>query len=128
MDGVEMEELYDYIKENWKSIKEQIEQRKYKPQPVRRVEIPKPNGGIRKLGLPMIIWKQWKLPSKRQWGLQKLGVGKDLARLTAYCGDRYYWVVTKTCVVRAISKEKLAQAGLVSLLDNYTERHALKFS
>ena len=34
-------------------------------------------------------------------GLQKLGIGKDLARLTAYCGDRYYWVVTKTCVVRA---------------------------
>ena len=78
--------------------------------------------------LRMIIWKQWKVPSKRQWGLQKLGVGKDLARVTAYCGDRYYWVVTKTCVVRAISKEKLAQAGLVSLLDYYTERHALKFN
>ena len=78
--------------------------------------------------LRMIIWKQWKVPSKRQWGLQKLGVGKDLARLTAYCGNRYYWVVTKTCVVRAISKEKLAQAGLVILLDYYTKQHALKFS
>ena len=76
----------------------------------------------------MIIWKQWKVPSKRQWGLQKLGVDKDLARLTSYCGDRYYWVVTKTCVVRAISKEKLARKGLVSLADYYRERHALKFS
>ena len=46
VDGVEIEELYGYIKENWKSIKEQIEQRQYKPQPVRRVEIPKPNGGV----------------------------------------------------------------------------------
>ena len=76
--------------------------------------------------LRVIIWKQWKEPSKRQWGLQKLGIGKDLARLTAYCGDRYYWVVTKTCVGRAISKEVLARAGLVSCLDYYNERHALK--
>ena len=76
--------------------------------------------------LRVIIWKQWKVPSKRQWGLQKLGIGKDLARLTSYCGERYQWVVTKTCVVRAISKEKLTQAGLVSCLDYYLERHALK--
>ena len=76
--------------------------------------------------LRVIIWKQWKVPSKRQWGLQKLGIGKDLARLTAYCGDRYYWVVTKTCVVRAISKDVLARAGLISCLDYYNERHALK--
>ncbi len=76
--------------------------------------------------LRVIIWKQWKVPKKRQWGLQKLGIGKDLARVTAYCGDRYQWVVTKTCVVRAISKEKLSQAGLVSCYDYYLERHALK--
>ena len=76
--------------------------------------------------LRVIIWKQWKVPTKRQWGLQKLGIGKDLARLTAYCDNRYQWVVTKTCVVRAISKEKLSQAGLVSCYDYYMERHALK--
>jgi hypothetical protein len=75
-----------------------------------------------------IIWKQWKVPSKRQWGLQKLGVSKDLARLTSYCGDRYQWVVTKTCVTRAISKEVLGRAGLISCLDYYNERHALKLS
>lgn len=76
--------------------------------------------------LRVIIWKQWKVPSKRQWGLQKLGIGEDLARVTAYCGNRYQWIVTKTCVVRAISKEKLSQAGLVSCYDYYMERHALK--
>ena len=74
----------------------------------------------------IIIWKQWKVPKKRQWGLEKLGIGKDLAKLTAYCGDRYYWVATKTCVSRAISKEVLERAGLVSCLDYYNERHALK--
>ena len=76
--------------------------------------------------LRVIIWKQWKVPKKRQWGLQKLGVSKDLARLTSYCGDRYQWVTTKTCVVRAISKEVLAKAGLISCLDYYNECHALK--
>lgn len=76
--------------------------------------------------LRIIIWKQWKVTKKRQWGLQKLGIGKDLARVTAYCGDRYYWIATKTCVVRAISKPVLAKAGLISCLDYYNERHALK--
>ena len=76
--------------------------------------------------LRVIIWKQWKVPKKRQWGLQKLGIGKDLARQTSYMGDHYQWIGTKTCVVRAISKEKLKQAGLVSCYDYYMERHALK--
>ena len=76
--------------------------------------------------LRIIIWKQWKVPSKRQWGLQKLGIPKDRARVTAYAGDRYQWVATKTCVSRAISKEILAKAGLASCYDYYMERHALK--
>ncbi len=59
-------------------------------------------------------------------GTQKLGIGKDLTRLTAYCGNRYCWVITKTCVVKAISKEVLAKAGLVSCLDYYNERYTLK--
>jgi group II intron reverse transcriptase/maturase len=69
----------------------------------------------------VVIWKQWKVPSKREWGLLKLGIGKDLARLTANCGDRYQWVVRKTCVARAISKEKLTKRGLVSLSDYYLQ-------
>ena len=50
----------------------------------------------------------------------------DIARLTACCGDHYYWVAAKTCVRRAISKEVLRREGLVSGLDYYNERHALK--
>ncbi len=50
-----IEELGDYIKENWDSIREQIRGREYKPQPVRRVEIPKPDGGVRKLGIPTVM-------------------------------------------------------------------------
>lgn len=55
IDDVTVEEVYDYIKENWNSIKEKILKRKYKPQPVLRVEIPKPNGGVRKLGIPTVM-------------------------------------------------------------------------
>ena len=55
VDDVTIEELGDYIKENWDSIREQIRKREYKPQPVRRVEIPKPDGGKRKLGIPTVM-------------------------------------------------------------------------
>lgn len=76
--------------------------------------------------LRKVIWKQWKTPQKRAWGLRKLGVDNDLAKLTSYCGNRYEWVVRKTCVARAISKEILTRRGLVSCLDYYTIRHSLK--
>jgi len=77
--------------------------------------------------LRVVIWKQWKVPSKREWGLKKLGIGKDLARCTAYCGNRYYWVATKTCLSRAVSKAILTRRGLVSCVDYYADRrHTLQ--
>ena len=78
--------------------------------------------------LRIVIWKQRKKPSKRERGLKKLGVSKDLARQTSNMGDHYMWIATKTCVVRAISKEKLTKKGLLSCLDYYLVRHALKVS
>ncbi len=55
VDGVTMDEIDSYSKENWETIKAKIRKRKYRPQPVRRVEIPKPTGGVRNLGIPSII-------------------------------------------------------------------------
>ena len=55
VDGISTDEIQEYLKENWPSIKERIQKRKYKPQPVLRVEIPKPRGGVRKLGIPSVV-------------------------------------------------------------------------
>ena len=55
VDGITTDEVQEYLKENWASIKERIQKRKYKPQPVLRVEIPKPAGGVRKLGIPSVV-------------------------------------------------------------------------
>ena len=55
VDGVTVEELFLYIKEHKEEILWQIRNRKYKPQPVRRVLIPKDNGKMRKLGIPSVI-------------------------------------------------------------------------
>ena len=55
VDGVTVEELYSYIKEHKEEILYKIRNRKYKPQPVKRVYIPKENGKLRKLGIPSVI-------------------------------------------------------------------------
>ena len=54
VDGMKYTELKEHLAENGESIKEQLRTRKYKPQPVRRVEIPKPDGGVRNLGVPTV--------------------------------------------------------------------------
>src|ERR1700723_212205 len=55
IDGLKVGELSDYLKQHWPSIREQLLRGTYQPQPVRRVEIPKPDGGVRKLGIPTVL-------------------------------------------------------------------------
>lgn len=55
IDGMMVGELEAYWEANGRELKEKIRKRKYKPSPVLRVEIPKPNGGIRNLGIPTVI-------------------------------------------------------------------------
>ena len=55
IDEMTCEEVKDYLKVNGDKLINQILNREYQPLPVRRVEIPKPNGGIRKLGVPTVV-------------------------------------------------------------------------
>jgi RNA-directed DNA polymerase len=55
VDGMTVGGITDYLKQHWPAIREQLLNGTYKPQPVRRVEIPKPDGGVRKLGIPSVL-------------------------------------------------------------------------
>ena len=55
IDGMTVEDLGPYLKDNWLTIRAQLLEGTYRPQPVRRVEIPKASGGLRPLGIPSVI-------------------------------------------------------------------------
>lgn len=55
IDGMEVKELDEYLSKHLDGIKEQIRNKKYSPKPVKRVEIPKPDGGVRNLGVPTVV-------------------------------------------------------------------------
>lgn len=107
VDGVTTEELEEHMRENWKSIKEQIRERTYKPQPVLRVEIPKPNGGVRKLGIPTVIDRvieqaitQVLTPifdpmfSENSYGFRpNRRCEQAIIKLLEYFNDGYLWIV-----------------------------------
>src|SRR5674476_44103 len=55
VDGMTVGGIKDYLKQHWPAIREQLLNGTYEPKPVRRVEIPKPDGGVRKLGIPTVL-------------------------------------------------------------------------
>ncbi len=55
VDKIPVDSFADYLKSNWEAIRESIKDGKYRPSPVLRVEIPKPSGGIRLLGIPTVL-------------------------------------------------------------------------
>lgn len=55
VDGVTVEDLKQYLQDNWEDIKQKLLEGRYTPQAVKRVEIPKPDGGVRKLGIPTCV-------------------------------------------------------------------------
>src|SRR3712207_6555537 len=55
IDGMKTDEFREFIIKNWITIKQKLLEGRYKPSPVRRVEIPKPDGGIRLLGIPTVL-------------------------------------------------------------------------
>jgi RNA-directed DNA polymerase len=55
IDGMTVRELRPYLREHWLEIRKRLDEQTYKPNPVRRVEIPKPDGGVRLIGIPSVL-------------------------------------------------------------------------
>ncbi|WP_100127997.1 group II intron reverse transcriptase/maturase [Streptococcus pseudopneumoniae] len=132
IDGMTIEEIDNYLRQNWRLTKELIKQRKYKPQPVLRVEIPKPNGGIRQLGIPTVMDRiiqqaivQVMSPiceshfSDTSYGFRpNRSCEKAIRKFLEYLNDGYEWIVD-------IDLEKffdrVPQDRLMSLVHNIIE-------
>jgi len=107
VDGRTIDQTLDDLRERWPAIRSQLLQGMYKPQPVRRVEIPKPGGGVRKLGIPavldrliqqavlQVLQKRWDPTfSNSSYGFRPgRSAHQAVAQAQAYIAEGYQWVV-----------------------------------
>jgi RNA-directed DNA polymerase len=107
IDGMTVEQLPAYLKQQWPTIREQLLRGTYKPQPVKRVEIPKPDGGMRKLGIPtvldrfiqqavmQVLQRSWDCTfSAHSYGFRPgRSAHQAVARAQQYIAAGYGWVV-----------------------------------
>src|SRR6266849_6602395 len=107
MDGITVNQLDDYLIQHWPAIGEQLLSRTYKPKPVKRVEIPKPDGGVRKLGIPtvldrfvqqavqQVLQKQWDPAfSEHSYGFRPGRSAKQaVAKAQQYIAEGHCWCV-----------------------------------
>jgi len=106
-DGMTVKRLPGYLKRHWPKIREQLLSGTYRPQPVKRVEIPKPDGGVRKLGVPtaldrfiqqavlQVLHKRWdRTFSERSYGFRPgRSAHQAVAQAQAYLAEGCRWVV-----------------------------------
>src|ERR1700722_3121645 len=108
VDGMTIDEITDYLKQHWQTIREQLLSGTYEPKPVRRVEIPKPDGGgMRKLGIPtvldrfiqqavmQVLQKQWDPTfSQYSYGFRpRRSAHHAVAQAQLYIAQGYGWVI-----------------------------------
>jgi RNA-directed DNA polymerase len=107
IDGMTVDELPGYLEQHWPAIREQLLSGTYEPKPVKRVEIPKPDGGVRKLGIPtvldrlvqqmvqQVLQKQWDPTfSEYSYGFRPGRSPKQaVAQAQQYIAEGYGWCV-----------------------------------
>src|SRR5258708_18207578 len=107
IDGMTVDELPEYLEQHWPAIREQLLSGTYKPKPVLRFEIDKPEGGVRKLGIPtvldrlvqqavqQVLQKQWDPTfSEHSYGFRPGRSTKQaVAQAQQYIAQRYRWCV-----------------------------------
>jgi RNA-directed DNA polymerase len=107
VDGRTIDETRDYLREHWPAIREELLGGTYQPQPVKRVEIPKPDGGVRKLGVPcvadrliqqavlQVLQKQWDPTfSEHSYGFRPgRSAHQAVAQAQRFVAEGYHYVV-----------------------------------
>jgi RNA-directed DNA polymerase len=107
VDGLTIDETAEYLREHWPTLREQLLKGTYTPQPVKRVEIPKPEGGVRKLGVPCVVdrliqqavlqvlQKRWDPTfSEHSYGFRpRRSAHQAVAQAQAYIAEGYNYVV-----------------------------------
>src|SRR5579863_65241 len=107
VDGMTVGGISDYLKQHWPAIREQLLNGTYEPKPVRRVEIPKPDGGVRKLGIPtvldrfiqqavmQVLQRQWdRTFSERSYGFRPgRSAHQAVAQAQQYIASGHGWCV-----------------------------------
>jgi RNA-directed DNA polymerase len=108
VDGMTTDAITDYLKQHWPAIREQLLSGTYEPKPVRRVEIPKPDGaGVRKLGIPtvldrfiqqavmQVLQKRWDPTfSEHSYGFRPgRSAHQAVAQAQQYIAEGYNWTV-----------------------------------
>jgi RNA-directed DNA polymerase len=107
MDGMTVQELPDFLRHHWPRLKEELLKGTYRPQPVRRVGIPKPDGGTRNLGIPtaldrfiqqavlQVLQKRWdRTFSDHSYGFRPgRSAHQAVARAQNYVKEGFTWVV-----------------------------------
>src|SRR5215510_12658561 len=107
VDGMTVGNLADYLKQHWPAIRAHLLNGTYEPKPVRRVEIPKPDGGVRKLGIPtvldrfiqqaalQVLQRRWDGTfSRHSYGFRPgRSAHHAVAQAQQYIADGYGWVI-----------------------------------
>jgi RNA-directed DNA polymerase len=138
VDGMTVEQLPEHLKQHWPAIREQLLSGTYRPQPVRRVEIPKPDGGIRKLGIPtvldrfvqqavmQVLQRRWdRTFSEHSYGFRPgRSAHQAVKQAQQYMAEGYRWVVDLDLekFFDRVNHDKL----MAKLAERVSDKHLLK--
>jgi RNA-directed DNA polymerase len=149
IDGMTVEELPGYLREHWPQIRAALIAGTYRPSPVKRVEIPKPGGGVRKLGMPTVLDRfiqqallqvlqpEWdKTFSEGSYGFRPgRSAHQAVAQAQRYLGESYGWVVDLDLEkffdrvhhdkLMSLVKKRVEDRRVLKLIDRYLKAGAV---